>query len=196
MNSLDHLRRLSVLHAPPGKPFVLKSGKESDIYVDVRLSALDPQALRSLSHDLYWMISGIRTGARLVAGVVLGGCPLATGISMTSLSESELVDRDGNLVYDCLPVLSSLMVRTEPKAHGTGKLVEGSFEPGDKVVLIEDVVTTGLSSTKAIATLQEAGLIVAGAVCVLDRQEGGKEAFGALGIPFKALFTLSELLGF
>ena len=195
MTSLEILRKLSVLRAPEGKPFILKSGKTSQVYVDVRLTALDPHGLRQLCHDLHWMISGMRTGASLVAGVALGGCPLATGVSLMSLQESEFRDSvSGRPMYDCLPVLGALYVRTEAKDHGTGKLVEGRFEPGESVVLVEDVVTSGISSARAIGALQEAGLRVQAVVSVLDREEGGRANLEALGVPFKALVTLTELL--
>ena len=194
--SLEYLRQLSVLRAPPGKPFTLKSGKESQVQVDIRRAALDPYALRQLSLDLFWKLMSFRSGATLVAGVVLGGCPLATGISLASLDEAEFRDNQGDLVHPGLSVIRALMVRTEPGDHGSssGKLVEGIFEPGEWVILVEDVVTTGISSTKAIEALQAAGLQVSGIVAVLDREEGGQEAFEALGIPFKALYTLQELV--
>lgn len=190
------LRLLSVLHAPPGKPFVLKSGKESLVYIDVRRAALDPHGLRVLSSRLFWIMSGSGHGIpSKVAGVALGGCPLATGVSLAALTASEQRGPDGALVHDCLPVPGTLYVRPEPKAHGTGKLIEGVFEPGESVVLVEDVTTTGGSSLRALQALREAGLVPQGVVTVLDREEGARAAIEAEGVYFKTLCTLSALLG-
>lgn len=177
--SLEILRKLSVLHAPEGKPFILKSGKESMTYVDVRLTALDPVGLEALAKDLFWQVHPFKP--TYVAGVVVGGCPLATGVSLFSrdlLSEP----------------LKALYVRAAAKDHGTGKLIEGSFRTGDSVALLEDVVTSGGSSLKAVETLRNAGLRVSAVVAVLDREEGGRAAIEGSGVPFRALFTLKELL--
>lgn len=178
---LSTLRELSVLHAPEGKPFILKSGKESMTYVDVRLTALNPRGLLTLAVDLHREVFQV-DGAKLVAGVVLGGCPLATAVSFHA--------------YRCdeLNPLNVLYVRPEAKDHGTGKLIEGKFEPGQGVVLIEDVITSGGSSLKAMAALRDAGLEVKAVVAVLDREEGGGERISA-EVPFRALCTLKELLG-
>lgn len=196
---LKVLRELSVLHAPEGKPFILKSGKESMTYVDVRLASLDPRGLRVLAGELFWTAMRLRPGSCLAAGVALGGCPLATGVSSTSLIASELKDGDRN-VHDHLPVWDAIYVRPEAKDHGTGKLIEGRFEKGWGVVLFEDVVTSGGSTLKAIAALRDAGLEVKGVVAVLDRED--RDAEGKLGrekvqaeAPFQALCTLNELLG-
>lgn len=190
---LKVLRELSVLHAPEGKPFILKSGKESMTYVDVRLASLDPRGLRVLAGELFWTAMSMRTGSCLAAGVALGGCPLATGVSFTSLIASELKDERDRNVHIHLPVWDAIYVRPEAKDHGTGKLIEGRFEKGWGVILFEDVVTSGGSSIKAIAALKDAGLEVKGVVAVLDREEGGGEKISAEA-PFRALCTLKELL--
>lgn len=182
------LRELSILHAPEGKPFVLKSGKESMTYVDVRLTALNAQGLHRLSGELHREVFQVKDGAKLVAGVALGGCPLATAVSLLSYRLDEA------------NALNAVYVRPEAKGHGTGKLIEGGFKPGDGVVLVEDVITSGGSSLKAIAALRDAGLTVTAVVAVLDRED--RDAEGKLGrekieakVPFRALCTLNELLG-
>jgi orotate phosphoribosyltransferase len=179
---LDVLRKLSVLRAPEGKPFVLKSGKESMTYVDVRLTALNAHGLHILSDELHREVFLVKDGAVLVAGVALGGCPLATAVSLLSYRLDEVNP------------LNALYVRPEAKDHGTGKLVEGGFQPGDGVVLVEDVITSGGSSLKAMAALRDAGLVVKAVVAVLDREEGGGAKIAA-EVPFRALYTLRELLG-
>lgn len=196
---LKVLRELSVLHAPEGKPFILKSGKESMTYVDVRLASLDPRGLRVLAEELHWEAVRMRVGGTYFAGVALGGCPLATGASLASLTLSEKRDDSGRYDHDHLPVWSALYVRPEAKDHGTGKLIEGQFEKGDAVVLLEDVLTTGASTLRAIQALQDSGLQVKGVVVVLDREDSGPD--GILGrdkvssiAPIRSLCTLKELL--
>lgn len=190
---LNFLRKLSVLRAPPGQPFILKSGKESMFYVDVRLAALDPRGLRVLSEDLLWTALRMKTGATKAAGVALGGCPLATGVSLASLAAAELTDERGAVIHDTLQVWDALYVRPEPKDHGTGKQIEGYWSKGDSVILFEDVITSGGSSLKAIQVMRDHGLEVKGVVAVLDREEGGAEKIKA-ECPFVALTTLKELL--
>ena len=172
------LQKHSVLRTTPDKPFTLKSGKTSLVYIDVRLTALSHEGIWVLAPFIYEKVIKYPT-VGLVAGVALGGCPLASGVSMYSST------RDQNL--------NALYVRPEAKDHGTGKLVEGSFKAGDEVILVEDVVTSGGSSVKSIKALKEAGLKVVAVVAVLDREEGGK----ALIEPhcfFHPLTTLNELL--
>lgn len=197
--TLQALRSLSVLHAPPGKPFILKSGKESMTYVDVRLTALNAEGLSLLADEIIWHVLEVRDGATTVAGVALGGCPLATGVSLLSLELSK--EADEKLVQTLtdgrdksVPVMNAVYVRPEAKDHGTGKLVEGGFTPGDGVVLIEDVITSGGSSLKAISALRDAGLVVKGVIAVLDREEGGRAKIEGEGVPLRSLCTLSELL--
>lgn len=177
MNLKHCLRMLqlkSVLHAPPGEPFTLKSGAKSMHYVDVRLTALSSVGLEALVAALTQRLIEERLQPKRVAGVALGGCPLATGVSL-------LTDVD------------ALYVRPEAKDHGTNKLVEGHFDHGDPVVLLEDVITSGGSTLKAIAALRAAGLEVIGVVAVLDREQGGGDLIRR-ECPFSALFTLKELL--
>lgn len=182
------LRNKCVLHAPPGQPFTLASGKTSMHYIDIRRAALDAKGLDLLARVLFDRVQKFGTGVSHVAGVALGGCPLATAVSLESVRAL-----DECRVSMGHPTYSVLYVRKEPKSHGTGKLVEGVHARGDKVVLLEDVVTSGGSSLKAIEALRDAGVDVAGVVAVLDREEGGGEALRA-ALPFESLVTLRELL--
>jgi orotate phosphoribosyltransferase len=110
-----------------------------------------------------------------VAGPVLGAIPLVAALSLATL-------------------LPTLIVRVEkPKDYGTAKQIEGFFLVGEKVVLVEDVVTTGGAALGAVETLRQAGLEVLAALAVVDREQGGPEAFAAAGVPYQALFTKSEL---
>lgn len=177
---LEIMRRKSVLHAPPDKPFVLKSGATSMTYIDVRKTALSPDGLYQLYLEMTetYLAMRLPTGPirpKLVAGVALGGCPLATGMSLLSKT------------YD------ALYVRPEAKDHGAGNLVEGTFEPGQTVLLLEDVITTGGSTLKALAALRSVGLQPFAVVGVLDREQGGVDLINK-ECPCAAVMTMSQLL--
>lgn len=182
---LTHLLRTrGYRRAPEGQPFKLASGKESMHFCDVKSVAMNPSGLRLTVAGLHALtrelVNGMPDdpGLDAVAGVALGGCPLATGYSLET-----------NL--DCL------YVRKEAKDHGTKKLVEGTPElmaqGSGRVLLVEDVCTTGGSSLKAVEALRSAGFEVVCIAVVVDRQEGGQEAIEAKGIPFRSLFTLREI---
>jgi orotate phosphoribosyltransferase len=89
--------------------------------------------------------------------------------------------------------LRAFTVRKEAKTHGTGKLVEGPFEPGDHVAIIEDVITTGGSAQRAIEAVRGAGGVIAGVLALVDREEGGREAIEAAGLPVLALVRRRDL---
>ncbi len=115
-----------------------------------------------------------------VGGLTLGADPISYAISYAS----GLTDQP----------LRAFTVRKEAKAHGTGKLIEGPFRAGDRVVVIEDVITTGKSALKAVAAVRSAGGTVAGVLALVDREEGGREAIEAAGITVVALVTAQELM--
>ncbi|HEY3059747.1 MAG TPA: orotate phosphoribosyltransferase [Chloroflexota bacterium] len=152
--------------------FRLRSGATSSYYIDKYLFETRPDLLRRLAQALRAFVPN---GAQRLAGPVLGAVPLVTALAL----ETDL---------------PSLLVRTDkPKDYGTAKAIEGSLERGDRVMLIEDIVTTGGAALAAISALREAGAEVLGAVCVVDREEGGAAAFGQAGVPFQALFTKTDL---
>lgn len=181
---LEILREKSVLHTTPDKPFKLVSGKESLVYVDVRLTALDNVGMRVIAQVIISELVKNQIEADLVAGVVVGGCPLATSVSLIS-----------SRYFGGCHSLNALYVRKEAKDHGTTKLIEGTFQVGDRVILLEDVVTSGGSTLGSIKTLRDAGLEVKAVIAVLDREEGGRAKIEETGVPFYALTTLKELLG-
>jgi len=116
-----------------------------------------------------------------VGGLTLGADPIAFAISYTSAVRPT--------------PLRAFTVRKEPKQHGTGNLIEGPFKPGDKVVIIEDVITTGKSAIQAIDAVESAGGVILGVLAVVDREDGGREAIRARGHDVIALTTITELLG-
>jgi orotate phosphoribosyltransferase len=152
--------------------FLLRSGARSSYYIDKYLFTTQPALLRRLGVEL---AARLPSDTQRVAGTVLGAVPLATAVSLET-------------------GLPMVIVRVEkPKEYGTSKQIEGTLLVGDRVVLIEDIVTTGGASLAAVDVLQQARAEVLGAVAVVDREEGGAAAFAARGVGFQALFTKSEL---
>jgi orotate phosphoribosyltransferase len=115
-----------------------------------------------------------------IGGLTLGADPISYAISYASAQS----DRP----------IRAFTVRKEAKTHGTGKLIEGPFNAGDRTVVIEDVITTGSSALKAITAIQQAGGTVAGVLALVDREEGGRVAIEAVGVPVISLVTAAELL--
>ncbi len=164
--------------------FTLASGRQSDFYVDVKQTALHPRGARLLGLALLELVRETAPGAVAVAGVALGGVPLCTAVAMAS-------DDDGG------PALPALVVRKQPKEHGTTAAIEGADNVPDEadIVLLEDTVTSGGSSIRALDRLREAGYNPLALIAVVDRQEGGAEAIEASGAPFHALFAREHLTG-
>jgi orotate phosphoribosyltransferase len=151
--------------------FKLASGATSDYYVDIKRASTDPRVLRLMGEGL-----GARAkGAQRLAGMELGAVPLAAAAALSS-------------------GIPFIMVRKKPKGHGTNTQLEGVYEPGMGVVVVEDVTTSGGSSADAVKVLREAGLDVLKVVTVVDREAGAAKAFADLGVGFESLVTASELL--
>jgi orotate phosphoribosyltransferase len=152
--------------------FLLRSGARSSYYIDKYLFTTQPDLLRRLCVEL---ASRLPEGVQRLAGPVLGAVPLVTALSLETR-------------------LPMLIVRVEkPKEYGTAKQIEGTLMAGERVVLVEDVVTTAGAALAAVDVLRAAGAEVLGALVVVDREQGGAEAFAAAGVPYQALFTKSSL---
>jgi orotate phosphoribosyltransferase len=151
--------------------FVLRSGRRSNRYFDKFLFETDPTLLRNLGKHLAHLVpkETQRLAAPELGAVLLGGA-----VSMEA----------------GLPLM---LVRKEPKGYGTSKQIEGRFEPGDRVTVIEDVVTTGGDSLRSAQVLRDAGIEVIHLVVVLDRGEGGEDNIQAAGIPYSPLFRIADL---
>jgi orotate phosphoribosyltransferase len=154
--------------------FVLRSGKRSTVYLDKYRFETDPELLAPLAEQLATLAREVAPDAALLAGPELGAVPLVTAIAL----------RSGK---------PFLIVRGDAKGYGTSNRLEGVFGPGEDVLLVEDVVTTGGAAVSAVQALREADLEVSQALCVLDRAEGGAEALGAYGVTLHPLFDRAAL---
>ena len=179
--------------------FTLASGKVSDLYVDCRMTALDPVGA-TLVGALGWKlvkedilprfpevaaIPGLEIAfnAAAIGGMTMGADPISLAVGMTSALEG------------AEKKLQVFTVRKEPKDHGRGRRIEGNFQAGDTVVVVDDVITTGGSTLKAIDAIEAEGGRVAAALVLLDREEGGRQAIEERGIPVYPLYTRTSLLG-
>ncbi|HEX2875728.1 MAG TPA: orotate phosphoribosyltransferase [Polyangiaceae bacterium] len=160
---------------------ILASGRESDFFIDCKQTMLTAEG-HALIGELMFDLLAELPECEAVGGVELGGCPLASAVSLVSFQRGR--------------PLNALYVRKAKKDHGTTKLVEGdkSLKPGLKVALLEDVVTTGGSSLKAVESLKEAGAQVVGIVALVDRLEGGAETIRAAGLPLVTLATRADFI--
>ncbi len=157
--------------------FTLASGRSSHHYVNCKPVSLSGSGLALLGA---LMLEQVEAEARAVAGLTLGADPLVSAVAMMAA----LVGQE----------LNALIVRKEAKGHGTGAWLEGPLpEPGSTITVLEDVVTTGGSSLKAVQQLREAGYTVNRVVTIVDRQEGGVEAMTAAGLELRSLFLLDEV---
>ena len=157
--------------------FTLASGRTSSHYVNCKPVSLSGLGLALLSAQ---MLELVEPGAVAVAGLTLGADPLVSGVAQAAALAGQALD--------------ALIVRKEAKGHGTGAWLEGPLpEPGSRITVLEDVVTTGGSSLKAVKQLREAGYVVERVVTIVDRQEGGLAAMQEAGLELRSLFQLDEV---
>ncbi len=151
--------------------FLLSSGQRSNYYLDKYLFETKPHILRRVARFLAMLLP---EQTQRLAGPELGAVALATAVAL---------ERD----------IPFVIVRREAKDYATGHRVEGELQPGDRVTIVEDIVTTGAQSIRAARQVEQAGGQVLAIVAVVDREQGGAEAMAAAGIEFKALFRRSDL---
>jgi len=177
MNDKERLLELLKDKSLEVRPVTLSSGKISDYYMDCKRVTLSPEG-GYLTGKL--MLEMIRPEVSAVGGLTLGADPIVSSISVLS----HLQKRD----------LAGLIVRKEPKKHGTMSYVEGpALQKGAMVAVVEDVVTSGASLLRAIERIAAAGYLPVQALTILDRQEGGREAIEERGLVLQALFTRDDL---
>lgn len=159
--------------------FTLASGRRSSYYIDARQVTMSALGLELVGQLALQSIREAGWDASLVGGLTLGADPVALAIAAASTKSP--------------PVLDAFSVRKEAKGHGTGRRIEGCFDPGRKVVIVEDVITTGASALAAAAAVAEQGGSVVGVLAVVDREEGGRETIQRAGYPVRVLVTAGEL---
>ena len=152
--------------------FRLRSGQTSSFYWDKYRFESDPEILRSLAIELERLLPS--SPFDRLAGLELGGVPLATALALET-------------GRPCL------FVRKAAKDYGTMNLVEGGFVPGDQVVVVEDVITTAGQVVTSVGDMRALGLVIDHVLCVIDRQQGGREKLDAAGCSLRSVFTLDEL---
>ncbi len=157
--------------------FTLASGKKASFYLDCRKLTLDSAGANLVAEGMLQLLGDPLPDA--VGGMAIGADPITAAIITVAGQRGHR--------------LRGFIVRKEAKSHGRGRQVEGPVQSGDHVVVVEDVVTTGGSSLAAIERAEEAGLIVDGVLAIIDRLEGGREAFAAAGYQLRTLLTIHDL---
>ena len=156
--------------------FTLASGKQASYYLDCRKVTLDARGAKLIGAGMLEILESNMPD--LVGGMAIGADPITASI----LALAGIQDKP----------LRGIIVRKESKAHGTGKFVEGPYQEGERLVIVEDVVTTGGSSLKAIERCEAIGLKVERVLAIVDRLEGGKEAFAERGYELTTLLTVAD----
>ncbi len=177
---LGQLRDIIRLKSLKIGDFTLASGKKSSYYLDCRMTTLDPKGALLIARIILQRIRDNKIQADAIGGLTMGADPIAAAVAVVSAIEGQ--------------PLPGFIVRKESKDHGTQRLIEGyDGKPGSRVIVVDDVCTTGDSILKAADRAEGSGYAVAAAFCVVDREEGGTELI-AKRYPFYPLLTAKELL--
>ena len=171
----DELAQALVEHAYLEGDFLLRSGKRSKYYLDKYRFETRPELLKPLGERIAAVVREHAADATRLAGPELGAVALAASASLAS-------------------GLPFLIVRKSAKDYGTSKRIEGLFDAGECVCLVEDVVTSGGALLESVVALRDAGLVVHTAVCVVDREEGGADALARHAVRLRPLFRAGDLL--
>ena len=178
--SIPQLVQLLASRSAKRGEFTLASGRSSTLYIDARLTTMSPEGLAIIGalglnalRDAHWDVDA-------VGGLTLGADPIAYAIAYASAATQRPV--------------RAFTVRKETKAHGMGRLIEGPFQAGDRVAVIEDVITTGASAIRAVRAVKDAGGKVAGVLALVDREVGGREALETEGLKVIALTRASDIV--
>jgi orotate phosphoribosyltransferase len=178
-----HDRLISILAERSARrgQFTLASGRQSTLYIDARLTTMSPDGLALIGPLALAALRQSGWLADAIGGLTLGADPISYAIAYASASTDA--------------PLRAFTVRKEAKAHGTGRLIEGPFREGDRVVVVEDVITTGGSALRAVDAIRAAGGSVSGVLALVDREEGGRAALEDVGLSVIVLARASEILG-
>ena len=160
--------------------FILASGKTSNYYLDCRISTLTGRGAYLIGHLLYPEIASLYVDA--VGGMSIGADPIVSAITYASAEAGH--------------PLNGFLIRKEAKGHGTGRQIEGNLSSWMRAVLVEDVVTTGSSTLKAIEVIKATypSVQIAKVFSIVDREAGGQEAFTQAGVPYQSLYSVREFL--
>lgn len=157
--------------------FVLSSGQKSSYYINGKEVTLNAEGALAIGRLI---LSLLPPDTQAVAGLTLGADPIVTAVSVVS-------------AYEGRPI-PALIIRKEAKGHGTKAYIEGpTLPPNAKVVVLEDVVTTGKSALQAVERLKDAGYLVEQIIAIVDREQGGVELYESLGLQFQTLYSIREL---
>ena len=181
MTAHDRLLSLLAERSARRGQFTLASGRQSTLYIDARLTTMSPDGLALIGP---LALAGIRNAGWAVdaiGGLTLGADPVSYAIAYASAATDA--------------PLRAFTVRKEAKTHGTARLIEGPFREGDRVVVIEDVITTGGSALRAVEAIRAARGVVVGVLALVDREEGGRESLESAGLPVVALARATDIVG-
>jgi orotate phosphoribosyltransferase len=177
----ERLKALLIARSMRRGKFKLASGLMRDVYVDGKLTTLKASAMPLVGREFLEKIRAHQWEPKAIGGLVIGADPIVSAVARESIEENTPID--------------GFLVRKEPKKHGLEKYIEGIDETGGvPVVIVDDVCTTGGSTAEAIKKARSAGMVVLGAICLVDREEGAEELLLALDCAFDRIFRLSELL--
>lgn len=179
MTDNESLRHLLLERSVRRGDFVLASGRRSSYYIDCRLATMSAKGMVLIGRMGWDAIRQAGWRPVSVGGLTMGADPVAYAIAAASFASDQPVD--------------AFSVRKEAKDHGTERLIEGNFKPGDPVVVVEDVITTGESAARALAAVEQAGGSVLGVLAVVDRDQGGRRALEADGRRVVVLTTVGDL---
>ncbi|MGE5892606.1 MAG: orotate phosphoribosyltransferase [bacterium] len=158
--------------------FRLVSGRVSNYYFNCKAVTLHPEGMHIIGTLIYDMIADKKVHA--IGGLTLGADPIAYAVAYTSYVKKNPVE--------------AFVVRKSAKSHGTMQWIEGNVKAGDRVVVVDDVITTGKSTIEAITRAQEAGLVIVDVIALIDRQEGGREAIQDSGVNVRSVLTRDEVM--
>jgi orotate phosphoribosyltransferase len=158
--------------------FKLVSGRVSNYYFNCKAVALHPEGMHLIGNLIFEKIKNL--GIKGIGGLTLGADPIAYAVAYTSFLKGNPIE--------------AFIVRKTPKSHGTMQLIEGNVKKGDRVVIVDDVITTGKSTIEAITKAKEESLEIVKVIAFIDRQEGGREAIEALGYKVDSVITRDEVM--
>ena len=180
MNDYQRLIALLAERSARRGQFTLASGRMSTLYIDARMTTMSPEGLPLIGRLGLAEIAAAGWHPQAVGGLTLGADPISYAISYAS--------------SDTPSPLRAFTVRKATKSHGTKKLIEGPFDSSDRVVVTEDVITTGSSAMKAVEAIRQAGARILGVLALVDREEGGREALEREGLIVRVLASAQAIV--